>query len=362
MSSQLDIPRLFDINYARPIESEEAAEKMIEETSKEGIICVKTDLGAKVTSVNKLFTNIFGYQPGDIVGKNCNFLQSYGDFRNQNANDLIRQGIRGIGCVQTELINYCKNGQELRITLQIRPIFRSGRCVGFLGLQQRSNYIFGEALPMMIDSVGRPFPMNQAFVPMSEALMNAGLVPRAPNGLPHDVGAITDGVVALSGKGDFQVGSSSLTNGIAPLNSDQEGQDDLSNWCDSFLPSPPTNSQGDSMDDLLYMTNQFADSSRNSPNNEGSFPSSPHEDMFIFGDGPRKQARLENMNNGVASTPNSTLMNEFAAQQLRESKNGRSSNFGNAASNETNRTVKLSAANSTNTIWPPQSGYFFPAR
>ena len=84
--------------------------------------------------VNPAFEEMTGYSLGEIVGKNCRFLQR--DDRNQPGLDMVRDALKGRHKTVAMLRNYRKNGSEFWNELSLSQITdRTGRVTHFVGIQ-----------------------------------------------------------------------------------------------------------------------------------------------------------------------------------------------------------------------------------
>jgi PAS domain S-box-containing protein len=70
--------------------------------------------------VNEFFVTLTGYQPSDVIGRNCRFLQ--GPDTDSRDVDRIREAIRRAQPLYIELINYRKDGQSFWNGMLLRPI------------------------------------------------------------------------------------------------------------------------------------------------------------------------------------------------------------------------------------------------
>jgi PAS domain S-box-containing protein len=70
--------------------------------------------------VNEYFVTLTGYQPSDVIGRNCRFLQ--GPDTDSRDVDRIREAIRHAQPLYVELINYRKDGQPFWNGMLLRPI------------------------------------------------------------------------------------------------------------------------------------------------------------------------------------------------------------------------------------------------
>jgi PAS domain S-box-containing protein len=83
---------------------------------------------------NPAFSRITGYQPEEIFGRNCHFLQ--GAETDSEAVRAIRRAIAQRQEVKATLLNYRKNGQPFWNELKISPVFsEQGDLLYFIGIQ-----------------------------------------------------------------------------------------------------------------------------------------------------------------------------------------------------------------------------------
>lgn len=84
--------------------------------------------------VNKGFLKMTGYSYEEVIGKNCRYLQ--GADTNTVEVTKIREAINKKQPVQTELLNYRKNGEPFWNYLSITPVFdEEGNLTNFIGVQ-----------------------------------------------------------------------------------------------------------------------------------------------------------------------------------------------------------------------------------
>lgn len=70
--------------------------------------------------VNEYFVSLTGYEPSDVIGRNCRFLQ--GPDTDSRDVDRIREAIRRAQPLYIELVNYRKDGQPFWNGMLLRPI------------------------------------------------------------------------------------------------------------------------------------------------------------------------------------------------------------------------------------------------
>jgi len=101
----------------------------------EGIIITDPNLPDNpILYSNPAFSRITGYQPDEIIGRNCRFLQ--GPNTDPQMVEQIRRGIIEKREVKTTLLNYRKDGQPFWNDLKISPVFSdAGELIYFVGIQ-----------------------------------------------------------------------------------------------------------------------------------------------------------------------------------------------------------------------------------
>lgn len=76
--------------------------------------------GPQIVYVNQAFTNMTGYSLEDVLGKTPRLLQ--GPKTDRVALDKIRIALKAWQPIRVELINYCKDGAEFWVELNIAPV------------------------------------------------------------------------------------------------------------------------------------------------------------------------------------------------------------------------------------------------
>ncbi|HVD29214.1 MAG TPA: SpoIIE family protein phosphatase, partial [Mycobacteriales bacterium] len=84
--------------------------------------------------VNPSFTRVTGYETGEVIGRNCRFLQ--GPATDAGAVARIRDGLEARRTVTATLLNYRKDGTAFWNQLSVSPVFDGdGELVSFVGVQ-----------------------------------------------------------------------------------------------------------------------------------------------------------------------------------------------------------------------------------
>lgn len=80
------------------------------------------DKDGRITWINKAFTKIYGYEPGEVIGKTPNsFL--HGCETDAHLVDNVKQQLIEHNPFSYEIINYTKAGNKILVNIQVQPIF-----------------------------------------------------------------------------------------------------------------------------------------------------------------------------------------------------------------------------------------------
>lgn len=105
------------------------------DTCVNGVTLSDPDLeDSPIVYANKAFEDMCGYEPEEIVGRNCRFLQ--GNDRQQPELNRLRAAIKKGEPIEVTLRNYRKGGDLFYNRLVVKPLFDDrGNVVYFLGVQ-----------------------------------------------------------------------------------------------------------------------------------------------------------------------------------------------------------------------------------
>jgi diguanylate cyclase (GGDEF)-like protein/PAS domain S-box-containing protein len=106
----------------------------ISATSRAIVLSVVTKSDCIISFVNPAFTALTGYEPHEVIGRNCRFLQ--GADSDRRVATEIRTAVSGGLPIRREILNYRKNGEAFWNDLTIDPIHdAAGALIGFVGVQ-----------------------------------------------------------------------------------------------------------------------------------------------------------------------------------------------------------------------------------
>lgn len=92
-----------------------------------------TDIDGKMIEVNQAFTDIFGWERHEVVGKTTAILRS--PKTTEAVYREMWQSIEDVGSWKGEIINRRKDGSEVPILLSITPIYEDDRKIGYMGVE-----------------------------------------------------------------------------------------------------------------------------------------------------------------------------------------------------------------------------------
>jgi PAS domain S-box-containing protein len=105
------------------------------------VVCDLNERDAPIVYVSEAFTKLTGYHASEVVGKNCRFLQfprgevskSSRRHIDKDAVSTIRRAVKKRDEIQTEVVNFRKDGTRFVNILTIIPVSCDGRkyAVGF---------------------------------------------------------------------------------------------------------------------------------------------------------------------------------------------------------------------------------------
>lgn len=96
-----------------------------------------------IVASNKAFSDLTGYQPDEIIGRNCRFLSGPGT--EPWLTEVITTGVKERKPVLVEILNYKKDGTAFRNAVVVAPIF---------GDDGELEYFFGSQVELDDDSTG----------------------------------------------------------------------------------------------------------------------------------------------------------------------------------------------------------------
>jgi diguanylate cyclase (GGDEF)-like protein/PAS domain S-box-containing protein len=126
---------LRDLTERRAAEQGLLLSRRAMESSANGItICDAQDPRQPLIYVNRAFERMTGYSAGDVLGRNCRFLQ--GKERDQPGLQRLREAMESGSDVQVELRNFRKDGKMFWNELSVSPVRNvEGVVTHFVGIQ-----------------------------------------------------------------------------------------------------------------------------------------------------------------------------------------------------------------------------------
>lgn len=92
-----------------------------------------TDLEGKLIEVNQAFTDLFGWERHEVLGKTTSFLRAP-----QTSDEVYAAMWRSItqtGSWKGEIVNRRKDGSEVPVLLSITPLYENGEMIGYMGVE-----------------------------------------------------------------------------------------------------------------------------------------------------------------------------------------------------------------------------------
>ena len=108
--------------------------EMATDASSEGVVTDPRRPDDPIVYANSAFEEMTGYREGEVLGRNCRFLQ--GEDRDQPALGVLRQALQDGRECRVTLRNYRKDGTPFWNELSISPVVEGGRLVNFVGVQK----------------------------------------------------------------------------------------------------------------------------------------------------------------------------------------------------------------------------------
>jgi two-component system, cell cycle sensor histidine kinase and response regulator CckA len=81
------------------------------------------EMGRSVLYVNEAFTQITGYEQSEVLGRSLHYLR--GPRSDGQTLEQLRQALNTNSCLQTEILNYRKDGSEVWVELNLVPVYES---------------------------------------------------------------------------------------------------------------------------------------------------------------------------------------------------------------------------------------------
>jgi two-component system CheB/CheR fusion protein len=124
-----------DITERVAAEQELKIQHLAMESAENGIlISDATTKDLEIIYLNPGFTSLTGYEPNEVLGYNCRFLQ--GEETDPEAVRVMRKAIKQGQPCHVTILNYRKDGSKFWNDLQITPVHdRDGRLINFVGIQ-----------------------------------------------------------------------------------------------------------------------------------------------------------------------------------------------------------------------------------
>ncbi|MBI9019322.1 MAG: SpoIIE family protein phosphatase [Phycisphaerae bacterium] len=109
-------------------------ERALESAAEGVVIADANQMGIPIIYANRAFTVLTGYQPEEVIGRNCRFLQ--GPDTNPEALQRIRNSLANESLCFEEILNYRKDNTPFWNRLSITPVKNDqGQTTHFIGIQ-----------------------------------------------------------------------------------------------------------------------------------------------------------------------------------------------------------------------------------
>ncbi|WP_173917840.1 PAS domain-containing protein [Halobacillus sp. Marseille-Q1614] len=109
------------VDYLNEIQQNEFIKAAIDHVGAGVVISDPEQIDNPIIYINKGFEDLTGYEPEEVLGMNCRFLQ--GKDTDLNAVKTLRENLKASKPIQIELLNYKKDGTPFWNDLQIFPVY-----------------------------------------------------------------------------------------------------------------------------------------------------------------------------------------------------------------------------------------------
>jgi PAS domain S-box-containing protein len=105
---------------------------MAKEESDEDVSVVTCDLEGVVQTLSQGASKLFGWKPEEVVGKQTVAIFHKPEVVQELVPRLLKQASEE-GLFEEEVVLVRKDGTEFKARLSVRPIYRDGKIVGYMG-------------------------------------------------------------------------------------------------------------------------------------------------------------------------------------------------------------------------------------
>lgn len=113
--------------------SDESITQSLDLASRSITLADITETDMPLVYVNKAFSKLTGYEPKEVIGKNCRFLQN--QQTPNRSRSIIREAIKNKQSCHSTLLNFTKSGRPFINELTLLPIHSDGELRYYLGIQ-----------------------------------------------------------------------------------------------------------------------------------------------------------------------------------------------------------------------------------